>query len=358
LLNFDKLIIEDNKTIKEALIKIDQGAKKNVFVVNSENEMIGMISDGDIRRWILKNGDLYDKIDRIINRNPKFIYVTDGWDDAKDLMLKYSIDIIPVIDEEKHISNIIVWEDLFKKGEKQVLKKINLRVVIMAGGKGTRLDPFTRVLPKPLIPLGDKPIIEVIMDKFAEFGMTSFFISVNHKAKMIKAYFEDCNADYSISYIDEDKPLGTAGALKFLSGKIDTPFFVSNCDVLVKDNYAEIYEFHKKGKFDLTIVASMQHHTIPYRVCAIGENGNLKQITENPQYDFLVNTGMYVLEPSVLKFIPENTFFHITDLIGVLQQNNMKVGVYPVSEQSWIDIGQLDEYKKHFDMFNNHDEHT
>ena len=223
----------------------------------------------------------------------------------------------------------------------------------MAGGKGTRLAPFTYILPKPLIPIGEKPVIEIIIDEYIKFGVNNFFISVNHKANMIKAYFEDINHEYSIGYVIEDKPLGTAGSLKYLEGKIDSDFFVSNCDIIIKENYNSIYDFHKKNDNILTLVSSMQHHTIPYGVCEIENGGTLKSITEKPQYDFLVNTGMYILSPEALKYIPENEFFHITHLIEKLKDDGKKVGVFPVSEKSWIDIGQWTEYKKAVEFLKN-----
>ena len=220
----------------------------------------------------------------------------------------------------------------------------------MAGGKGTRLDPFTRIFPKPLIPIGDNPIIEIIMDKFAKYGMKSFIISVNTKAKMIKAYFEDSRSKYNISFIDEDKPLGNIGALRFLEGKLKTPFFISNCDIIVECDYTKIYEFHQQHNCDLTIVGSLQHYTIPYGVCDIENGGILKSIKEKPEYDLLVNTGMYVFNPDILKFIPKNEFFNIPDLIKKLKKARKKIGVYPVSEKSWIDVGKLSEYKKHINI--------
>ena len=215
----------------------------------------------------------------------------------------------------------------------------------MAGGKGTRLEPFTYIMPKPLIPIGNKPIIEIIIERFAEFGINEFYISLNYKANMIKAYFEGRPISEFLHYILEDSPLGTAGALKKLKDLIKSTFIVSNCDIIVKSDYSKIIDFHKSGKYDLTLVASMHHYTIPYGVCYVENGGDLKEISEKPEYDFLINTGMYVLEPNVIDFIPENTFYHITHLIDNLKKNNRKVGVYPVYEKSWIDVGQWEEYK-------------
>jgi NDP-sugar pyrophosphorylase family protein len=216
----------------------------------------------------------------------------------------------------------------------------------MAGGEGKRLDPFTRILPKPLIPLGDEPIIMLIMKEFAKFGMKHFNISLNDKGRMIKAYFHDHEMPFQIDYIEEDKPLGTAGALKYMSGKIDRPMFVSNCDIIVRADYTELLKFHNKGEYDLTLVASMRHFVIPYGVCEVGSQGDLIDISEKPEYDFLVNTGLYLLNPETLNLIPNDRAFDMTDLITEVRSNNMKVGVFPVSEKSWADIGQWTEYRE------------
>jgi dTDP-glucose pyrophosphorylase len=342
----DKYLISTDISIKQALKKINDATSKIVFVIDSKNKLIGSVSDGDIRRAILNNISLEQPLVKIINKNTKTLSQNYSLEEAKELMLFNKIEVIPIIDSQNIIVEILFWDKVFDSKQSKEFPKIDLPVVIMAGGKGTRMDPFTRILPKPLIPIGDKAMIEIIMDEYAKFGMKNFFVSVNHKGNMIKAFFDDHDSDYTFSFIDEDKPLGTAGALKYLENIIENPFFVSNCDIIIKDDYTKIYEFHKKGKFDLTMVASMQHHTIPYGVCEIENGGDLKSITEKPQYDFLVNTGMYLLNPEVIKCIPENEFFHITHLMEILKQQGCKIGVYPVSENAYIDVGQWAEYKK------------
>jgi len=350
--NVNNLLLKENNSIREVLRQVERGGKKIVFIVDDNNKLIGAISDGDIRRWILNNGDLSSNLTNVCNYNPKYIEEDYKINDVKQLMLDCSIELVPIVDKNRRVVGIIEWEDLFQKKRKEEYTQIDLPVVIMAGGKGTRLDPFTRIFPKLLIPIGDKPIVEIIMDEYAKYGMTKFYLSINHKAKMVKTYFEDFKCDYKINFIEEDKPLGTAGSLKFLEGKIDSPFFISNCDIIIKDDYTKIYDFHKKGDYALTMVASMQHHTIPYGVCEIENGGDLKSITEKPQYDFLVNTGMYLLDPEVLNYIPENEFYHITHLMGKLKKEGLKIGVYPVSEKSYIDVGQWKEYKKAVENFN------
>jgi NDP-sugar pyrophosphorylase family protein len=219
-------------------------------------------------------------------------------------------------------------------------------VVIMAGGKGSRLQPFTKILPKPLVPIHEKPIIEHIIERFLEFGCYDFHLTLNYKGRILKAYFEELEPDYQIHFVDEEEPLGTAGSLRFLLGEFTQPFFVTNCDIIVKTDYASLVEFHQMGGYDVTLVASAKEFVIPYGTCELNGDGYLSHINEKPKYDFLINTGLYVLNPDILNLIPENKFYHITHLIEDAINHGKKVGVYPVDDNAWIDIGQWSEYRK------------
>ncbi len=342
-----KLCIDKSVDLKTALKKMDEGSRKVLFIIENDRRLFGVLTDGDIRRWILSSGELQGYVYEFCNVNPVFVYSAYHLNTIKEIMLTQKIEAIPVLDSDNKIIDILLWEDAFsEKSPRLAEKKIGIPVVIMAGGKGTRLDPFTRILPKPLIPIGDKPIIEIIIDKFYEHGVTEFYISVNHKAKMIKAYFEDLSGDYTVDYIDEDKPLGTAGSLKFLEDKFKRSFFVSNCDILINSNYSEILDYHYENKNDITLVASVKNYRIPYGICEIENGGTLCRIQEKPEYDFLVNTGLYVLKSEILHLIPENKFFDITDLIKRVRNHEGKIGVFPVSDKSWIDVGEWEEYRE------------
>jgi dTDP-glucose pyrophosphorylase len=349
-----QLLIDKNFCIKEALRRLDETAEKVLFVVDNENKLLGALTDGDVRRYLLSGKSLQGDISNIFNNAPKFIYEKNlVSDDVRELFIKYKLPLLPVLDSNNKICQIIKWESLFSKDEHIGIKrkKIKLPVVIMAGGKGTRLDPFTKVLPKPLIPIGDKPIIEIIIDKFYEFGIRDFYITLNDKGRMIKAYFEDFNPRYKINYVEEKKPLGTAGALKYMEGKAVGDFFVSNSDIIIEEDYSEISKFHHRMKNDITLVASVKHYNVPYGICDIESGGNLLGIREKPDFSFLVNTGMYVLNSKVIDIIPRNEFYHMTQLIHDIKNNGGKVGVYPVSEKSWIDIGEWTSYKKAVEKF-------
>lgn len=351
--DINKYKVKSNSNIKQAIRQLDIGGLGFCVVVDSADKVIGVVTDGDFRRSILNGTDLEGNVLQITNRRYKYLTAGYSKTDAVNLfIMEKNIEHLPIL-ENGCLVEVITEKDLVSKGDMNGRKKkLDNQVVIMAGGLGTRLDPLTVILPKALIPIGDKAMIELIMDKYREYGMSDFVISVNYKAKMIKAYFEEGKGGYNINYIEEEKPLGTAGALRYLKNRAEKPFFVSNCDIIINDNYADIYDFHINGEFALTLVASLHYQTIPYGVCEIDNRGALKRIIEKPESNFLVNTGMYVLNPDILELIPENTYYNMTDLITDLQNQNRKIGVYPVSEKSWIDVGQWEQYRNAVNVLN------
>lgn len=350
-----KLLIGSNIKIIEALKRLDETADKVLFVVDSSAKLLGALTDGDIRRHILKGRSLEDDISEIYNKNPKFLRQNEyAQEKLKEIFLVHKITDVPILDENNIIVDIVTWDKAFSEETHETSKprrRINVPVVIMAGGKGTRLDPFTKILPKPLIPIGDKPIIEVIMDKFHAFGMMDFYVTLNHKSKMIKAYFEEFKTKYKIKYIDEEKPLGTAGGLKYLPPEVAGVIFVTNSDIIIEGDYGKILKFHKDSKNEITIVASIKNYNIPYGVCEIENGGILQKIKEKPNLSFLVNTGMYVLNSDVLSTIPEGEFYHITQLIEDIKCSGKRVGVFPISENAWMDVGEWEKYKETLEKF-------
>jgi dTDP-glucose pyrophosphorylase/predicted transcriptional regulator len=345
-----KVLISPKINIRQALKHMDLAAEKILFVVNDKNVILGVVTDGNIRRWILRGKSLNQPISKAMYAKPVVLGEDYTIEQAKELMLEKSIECIPVVGKDRTVISAIWWHDLFEKKTK-VEKKLNLPVVLMAGGAGTRLSPFTKVLPKPLMLIGEKPISELIMDKFVKYGCRNIFMSVNYKSNIIKAYFDDFEHPYKLQYVRESRPLGTAGSLALLKSKLKSTFFVSNCDILIDADFSDILAFHRHNRNLITIVGSMKHYTIPYGVCRTGKSGKLIGISEKPEYDFLVNTGMYVLEPEVLKLIPRDTACHMTDVIKSCMASGGKVGVYPISEKSWVDIGQLEELKEMLDKY-------
>jgi dTDP-glucose pyrophosphorylase len=347
------ITIQPNATIKEAMEALDKTAEKVLLVVDDDQRLIGALTDGDIRRHILKEQDLISTIQSAYNKNPIFIFQEDfDIEKIKHVLTKNIIDLVPILNRDRKVVDFVTWEKAFGNNRRSGDQKLDASVVIMAGGRGTRLEPFTKVLPKPLIPVGEKPVIDHIIDRFKACGVSEFYITVHHMSKILRAYFEEKNPDYSIGFAEEDEPRGTAGSLKLLIDKLDKPFFVSNCDIIVEADYSDIFRFHTENRYDITLVASTKQYSIPYGICELNGSGSLERIKEKPEYNYLVNTGLYVLNPNLIDIIPDNKMFHITQLIEIVKGDKGKVGVYPVSENAWIDIGQWTEYRKALKVIN------
>lgn len=332
--------------------KLNKSGEKCLVIVDDKDKLLGTLSDGDLRKAIFKGAGVNISIDNIYHSNPTVLIKNKYKSiEAKKLFTQNKFDLIPVVDEKGNLQDILFWETVFKNDKNKRINKIDVPVVIMAGGKGTRLEPFTKVLPKPLIPIHEKPVIEHIIERFTAVGINKFILSINYKARIMKAFFEELKPDFSIDFIEEEKPLGTAGSLKLLNKIIDKPFMVTNCDIIIKVDYPDLYSFHQSNNYDITLVASMKNYIIPYGTCELNEDGSLVKIDEKPEYNFLVNTGLYVLNPEVIQFIPSNKHYHITQLIEDAQKNGKKVGVYPIDDDAWVDVGQWNEYQKVVDQF-------
>ncbi len=349
---FKSIIINKDAHVRDALVQLEANEQRILFVVENGNHLVGSLTDGDIRRWILMDNSLTAEVEKVCYRGT--YYVESGYDltQVKAVMRRKKISYVPVLGPGREIKEFLVWNKLING---RIIKKtpgrIAADVVIMAGGKGTRLDPFTKVLPKPLIPIGEKTILEYIIDKFLPYQINHFYISIGHKAKIIRSYFEELSPDYKISFITETKPLGTVGALKKLEGKVGRNIILTNCDIIIEANYADLVKHHNEQGNDITIVASLKNFRIPYGVCSLNTSGKLVRLDEKPEYDMLVNTGMYVLNPGVLKYIPNDAFFHATDLIDAIM-HRAKIGIYPIGANSWIDAGEWVEYKKAIETLN------
>lgn len=342
-MNIQDIIINEEISVRQAAKVLDKTAKQ-VLLITEDNKLKAVLTDGDIRRWILKSGDLSAPVKEIANYSPKYITETERYK-AKRLMKEYSISSIPVVSIEGEVKSIIFWNDLdMSSVEKK--PSLDIPVVIMAGGLGTRLYPYTKILPKPLIPIGDIPIVERIINRFKGFGCNEYYLTVNYKKNMIKAYFEEVVKNYNIYYIEEDKPLGTGGSLYFLKDKIKSTFFVSNCDILIDSDYEAMYDYHKENKNFITMVCAVKNMVIPYGVVNLNSEGNIQSMVEKPEYSFLTNTGMYIIEPEALQLIKEDTFIHLPDIAKECMDKGMKVGVYPITERAWMDMGQPDEMQE------------
>lgn len=338
--SIEQFIGSEYLTVSEAMQKIDENANGILFLVNDRDILTFCITDGDIRRFLLAGGEMSGSVVDAANNNPKRAY---SIKEAKKMYHKKNWVAIPIVDDEDRLLDIYT-------GESKVARKkhnpLNIPVVINAGGKGTRLDPYTRVLPKPLIPVGDLPIIEHIMKEYQSYYCNEFHIIVNYKKELMKAYFADNESDYNISWYDEHEPLGTGGGLSMLRGKIDSTFFFANCDALLTANYESMLRFHRENQNVITMICAYKNMNIPYGVVEMGMNGSIKNMKEKPLMSFLANTGIYIVEPEVICDINDNEAIGFPEIIANEMRKGKKVAVFPVGENEWMDMGQIPELEK------------
>ena len=336
-------IVSPSISLLEAMKLMDKLGVKILFVFRGNN-FLGLITIGDIQRAIIKRAELSVKVEKVLNGHKIYASVEESNESIKAKMQSLRSECMPVIGTNGELVDVIFWNDLFGGVSELQRPKINLPVVIMAGGKGSRLKPITNVLPKPLIPVGEKTILEEIMDQFEVIGCKKFYMSVNYKYDMIKFYLSQLDKKYDIDFFMEKKPLGTIGSVALLKRKIATPFFVSNCDIRIDQDFRDVYDYHKNNNNDLTIITAIKSYKIPYGVIETGENGLMTGITEKPELSYMINTGVYIFNPELIDEIPENEFFHITHLIEKIRKRGGRVGCFPVSNGQWKDMGEWPEY--------------
>lgn len=345
------ICLPPSATIKDAIQRLNQTAKKILCVTDREGRLLGTISDGDVRRALLKGYGFDEPVERIMAKEYRAISSSEESagsvkERAKALMKDHKLAHIPLLDERQRIIDVVAWTDFLDNGE-EISSPSPMRenlVIIMAGGKGTRLNPFTEIFPKPLVPLGDKPAVEIIMERFARCGFHRFLYTLNYKKEYMKLFLKERAFPYEIDWVEEDAFLGTAGSLAMLKGKVYDSFFVANCDTLLSVDFGEVLTWHKEHNAALTIIGSHNEVNIPFGVLTM-VGGRLEGIREKPVHDVIINTGMYVMEPLALDYITPGQPLDMNDLIGTIAARE-KVSVYSVYGRDWIDLGQWEEYKK------------
>lgn len=337
LVDFEENLVPDNCTIIEALKKLNARSVKVIFVVDAEKRIIASVTDGDIRRAILKGISVECGVSEIANKNP-YIIREENKKIIENMLVEKRLGAIPLVDNDGRVIKIYCGGH---QGDKD-REKIDVPIVIMAGGQGKRLYPYTKILPKPLIPIEDTPICERIINSFIDIGCKDFYMIVNYKKNMIKSYLADASIDANISFVDEEIPLGTGGGLKLCKGMVDKTFLLTNCDILILDDVREIIKHHREQKNVVTMVCSLKNFEIPYGVVHFSEGGEISSFEEKPKMSFFTNTGYYILEPEVMNYINDNECIGMPDIIERMKADGKKIGVFPIDEDTWLDMGQFD----------------
>ncbi|MCR5688357.1 MAG: nucleotidyltransferase family protein [Lachnospiraceae bacterium] len=323
--------------------KIGANARGHLYVVNDKDELIGCITDGDIRRWIINGGEIRESVSCAMNTDPVSV-PEDKRADALRTMAERKIASIAIVDSRRHLVDVLFSNGGVNSVASDALK--GTPVIVMAGGRGTRLYPYTKILPKPLIPVGDVPIVERILNRFARYGADRFYMTVNYRKEMIKSYFSESAHDYKIEFVEEDEPLGTAGSIRLIEEKFDKPVIITNCDILIEAEYDDVMKYHAESGNDLTIVSSLKNTVIPYGVLYAKENGIITSMQEKPELSHFINTGMYVMDPQYISLIPKGKVFHMTELAEAMMKDGKRVGMYPIGENAFLDMGEFAEMKR------------
>ena len=328
-----------NATIEDVLKNLNKTGLRISLIINEKQEFQGTVTDGDIRKALVEGVDQKTSIQKIINRNAFIVSPEIKPEIVLQLMIKNKVQQIPVVNEVKKISGLYFWDEVISQ------KKITNTMVIMAGGKGTRLGKYTKNCPKPLLPVNGKPMLEQIIDRAKLQGFERFIISINYLGQMIEDYFGNGEKwNVKIDYIKEDQPLGTAGSLSLLSPKPEHPFIVSNCDIVTDIHYGELLDFHYNHKADATMAVRMHEWKNPYGV-VVTKGIDIIDFEEKPIIRSNINAGVYVLEPSVIDDIEKDKNFDMPNLFEKLKKKNQKTIVYPVHEP-WLDVGRPEDYYK------------
>jgi dTDP-glucose pyrophosphorylase len=326
-------LIPTTATALEALSAIDRGAFQIALVVDEQQRLLGTLTDGDIRRGLLHGENLDSPVERLMNRRYRFVRSNDDQASVLEMMRREVLRQIPVLDEEGRVVELLLLQELLSPPQ------LSNAVVIMAGGKGTRLRPHTEHCPKPMLPVGDQPMLEILLEQCIASGFRRFYMSVNYLKEQIISHFEDGSRwGVSINYLVENEPLGTAGSLQLLPNSLTSPLIVLNGDVLTRLNPSQLLHFHAEHHAQATLCVHKHEITVPFGV--VQANGvELAGFQEKPTYRHLVNAGIYVIDPQLLPLLPPHQYTDMPSLLHAAQQAGHRVVVRPIHEY-WIDVGR------------------
>ena len=325
-------VINVNIQLSDAVKRMTDNKIKGLVVLQ-DNKVVGVFTRRDLVNCSHVFGVRNVSVKPFINEHFKYCV-----NEIEPEYLNSNYTLIPILNEEDELI------DIYFPKKRPHNKKYHYPVVVMAGGLGTRLYPYTKILPKPLVPvINDKPMIEIIMDSFHKYGTNDFYLIVNHKKEMIRSYFEENNHTYTVHYGEEIEQLGTGGGLYYIKNQIQDTFYLTNCDILALEDYDEIYEYHKQANNIVTMVVSLKSIHVPYGVIVADEKQNIIGSKEKPTYMILVNTGVYIVEPKIFDYIKCEEKVDFPTIIERIKEDGLKVGVYPITEDKWLDMGQINE---------------
>lgn len=340
-------LLPETATIRDAIESLDTTGSQIVMIVDEKDKLLGTITDGDIRRAILRGGALEETVSAVMFREPTIAHAGDSRDSILSIIRTKLLHQIPVVDDDGRVVALETVDGLIQESHQESW------VVLMAGGLGSRLSPLTDDTPKPLLAVGNKPILETILDGLASHGFRRVFIAVNYRADMVMDHFGDgADRGLEISYLREDKRLGTAGALSLLPEIPSTPLLVMNGDLLTNLNFGHLLTYHREHENKATVCVREETTQIPYGVVEVADN-RIVSLEEKPIHRHYINAGIYALDPAALALVPTDSYFDMTSLIAALMEKDEAVSVFPIRE-FWMDIGRRDDFDTANEQYERH----
>lgn len=333
------IIIRPDASVHEAWQIIDEGAIQIALVIDPGGHLVGTVTDGDIRRGMLRGKGLDDSIAEVMNANPVTGLVEETSESWQRTMHRHSLRHLPILDTRGNVVDLVRYR-------MPIEPERSTPVVIMAGGLGTRLSPLTDVTPKPMLPVGPKPVLETIIENFVEQGFVNLFLCLNYKGDIIRGHFGDGHQfGANITYLQEDRRLGTAGALSLLPERPLEPVIVMNGDLLTKVDFVRLLDFHLQQGFVATMAMREHQQQVPYGVLKLGDGYSVRELVEKPTERYYVNAGIYILNPTTLDLVPDQKFYDMPSLFNTLMDQGETVGGFPLRDY-WVDIGRMEDLER------------